>query len=435
MKILILSHNPITDYNSMGKTFLGLFEKFNPSEIVQLYIYPTLPNVLKCSGYFRITDMEAFKGILPFYKAGRVIDLSEIKENNTLYENPNQKVFYSRSKHRIVKILIRNFIWNCSHWNTTHLQNWLKEQNISALFVAPGASPFFYKLALEIGDFLNCPICSYICDDFYFSSIGSKGLWARCYKRELKNNIRKLLEKSKIVFTICDSLAEAYSSEFACKTLTLSTAANIKRNTVPIKNNSKSIVYLGSLHLNRYLSLIEIGKALDHINKTHKTNFELLIYSSCTDSFILDSFKNVSSIRFKGFVGGSDVYSIMKQSLMLLHVEAFDAISVERTKFSVSTKIADSLASGVCLFAYAPVEVASMQHLIKYKCAAVATSSKVLEEVLMEYLFSEQKREETIMKALETARLCHDSNIQSSLLYNAYLDLFNYENTSSKLCL
>lgn len=40
MKVLLLSHNPVTTYNNMGKTFLSLFSAFRPEELCQLYLYP-----------------------------------------------------------------------------------------------------------------------------------------------------------------------------------------------------------------------------------------------------------------------------------------------------------------------------------------------------------------------------------------------------------
>ena len=64
MKVLIMSHNPITDYNSMGKTFLGLFSAFSEDELCQFYVYPTLPNIKVCESYYRMTDREALRSIV-----------------------------------------------------------------------------------------------------------------------------------------------------------------------------------------------------------------------------------------------------------------------------------------------------------------------------------------------------------------------------------
>ena len=60
MKVLIISHNPMTTYDCMGRTLLTLFSEFNRSELCQLYIYPTVPNADKCDSFYRITDNSLF---------------------------------------------------------------------------------------------------------------------------------------------------------------------------------------------------------------------------------------------------------------------------------------------------------------------------------------------------------------------------------------
>lgn len=53
MKVLLLSHNPVTTYNNMGKTFLSLFSAFRPEELCQLYLYPAVPDTACCGSYYR----------------------------------------------------------------------------------------------------------------------------------------------------------------------------------------------------------------------------------------------------------------------------------------------------------------------------------------------------------------------------------------------
>ena len=59
MKVLLLSHNPVTTYNNMGKTFLSLFSAFRPEELCQLFLYPAVPDTACCGSYYRFTDREA----------------------------------------------------------------------------------------------------------------------------------------------------------------------------------------------------------------------------------------------------------------------------------------------------------------------------------------------------------------------------------------
>ena len=63
MKVLLLSHNPVTTYNNMGKTFLSLFSAFRPEELCQLFLYPAVPDTACCGSYYRFTDREALHSI------------------------------------------------------------------------------------------------------------------------------------------------------------------------------------------------------------------------------------------------------------------------------------------------------------------------------------------------------------------------------------
>ena len=58
MKVLVISHNPFSTYQNMGKSILSLIGGFNKEELSQLYIYPSIPDVEQCNSYYRITDKE-----------------------------------------------------------------------------------------------------------------------------------------------------------------------------------------------------------------------------------------------------------------------------------------------------------------------------------------------------------------------------------------
>jgi hypothetical protein len=76
------------------------------------------------------------------------------------------------------------------------------------------------------------------------------------------------------------------------------------------------------------------------------------------------------------------------------------------------------LGSGVCLFAYGPQQVASMQHLQKNECAIICNDKKQLKETLLTAFFDSNKRLETIDKALETAKKYHQQEKNSQEIYH-----------------
>lgn len=429
MKVLIISHNPMTDYNNMGKTLLALFHNFENSELCQLYIYPTVPNVLKCNSYFRITDRDVLKSILSSKMTGREINANEISSGNQLYENIiDQRLFQNKMKHKELKLIAREIIWKFGKWNSNTLKKWMLEQKPDIIFAAPGLSSFFYDLILKISRQYHLPIVSYVCDDFYFSTQKKyKGFLEKYYYQSLQRKIKLLMQSSRSVISICDSLSEGYSKSFNCRVKTVLSGANIPVATQPQQMNGNALRYFGNLQINRYRSLAEIGQALERINERYKTDYVLEIYSgdSCPDDL-----KKISCIRSCGYVNSQKLYELMYSSVMLIHVESFDSCDIERVRYSVSTKIADSLASGVCLFAYGSEEVASIQHLEKNRCAVVVNERKKLDKVLYYYLSMQGEREKIVANALTTAQNYHSREKQSEHVRKALSEVL-YESTSN----
>ena len=110
-------------------------------------------------------------------------------------------------------------------------------------------------------------------------------------------------------------------------------------------------------------------------------------------------------------MSGAEFNKTFKSSEILVHTEAFDEDSIDLVKNSVSTKIADSLASGIVLFAYGPSQVASMRHLIDNECAIIATSKEDLKARLQRAFSDKALRDEKAQKALEVAFENHDSRV------------------------
>ena len=108
---------------------------------------------------------------------------------------------------------------------------------------------------------------------------------------------------------------------------------------------------------------------------------------------------------------------------LLLHVEAFDPESMDMVKHSVSTKIADSLASGIPLLAYGPADIASMKHLLRNECAITATTPQALRGMLQTAFEDGTARVKAVQKALLTAAEYHRSEENSRKLRKVFEEI------------
>lgn len=417
MKILLLSHNPITDYNSMGKTMLSLFSKFQAEELMQFYIYPTIPNIQKCSSYYRVKDREVLNSIFLFQKPGRRISNNEIQSQNSLYEHVNDRNMYKyEAKWKTTCLICRHMIWKMGHWKTRALKKWVDEEKPDIIFTMPGQSAFFYDIIFYFHQKWNLPIVSYFCDDFYQHSSLRGSLMCRWYQHLLNYKIDKLVSESRQVLTISDAMKKKYQQEFGCKTRTVMPGSNFSLSNKALEGEKNIIGYFGSLELGRNVSLAKIGVALDHINDTLQTNYRLHIHSDVLSPDRLELFAGIHSICMMPFVTGDKVLPLIRKCCAILYTESFEMKYRNRIRYSLSTKIADSLASGVCLVAYAPKDIASMEYLTDNHCAVGITEESELESVFCRLLQSTEIRKEITEQGLEIARQNHDRNKQGLLM-------------------
>ena len=298
----------------------------------------------------------------------------------------------------------------------------MDKEKPTGIFLAPGYSKFIYDIALKITKDYGLPIVTYICDDYYFVN-RPKGLLSRWHLAALQKKTERLMAKTKRLVVISEEIKEIYESRFGVKTHVVMTGAGVPRVSVPATEGEiKIISYFGNLSAGRHATLADIGRALDEINKAHGKDLSLQIYTSEMSSDRLSVFEGIASVKLCGFVSGRAFEDAFAASDMLVHTESFDAADIDLVKHSVSTKIADSLASGIPLLAYGPESISSMKHLIRNACAVTVTSRESLLSVLENALFDQDLLTRTVENALATAAAYHDKEGNSTKLISIFAE-------------
>ena len=416
MKVLIISHNPMSTKHSIGKTLMSLFSGFKQEELGQLYIHTGKPEWSGVSSYFQVTDKDVLKGILSRKVSCREVlptENSTDEKSGLLYKF----TYGNKKKNKPSRELLRDFMWQLSPWYNKKLKEWIKKQGFTCIFVAIGSNKFLYNIAMKISKDFGLPICTYVCDDFYFMK-SPKSIIGKIWKRKLLKATRKLMKNSDKLVSISKEMSDLYAKEFNISTNTVMTGSNFEVSTKScVSDTVTTISYFGKITLKRYESLLEIGKTLDQINLENKSSYALDVYCGEIDDDVKSLFISTLSVKFHNFISGEEFKKRFFASEILLHIESFDENCVDRTKYSVSTKIADSLASGIPMFAYGPSVLASMRHLIRNDCATVATESSQLKDKLLLILTDKQTREHNSQEAIIAANKFHNSNIVSPEIY------------------
>lgn len=419
MKVLIVSHNCFSTYNNMGITFCSLFSEFRKEELCQLYIYPSLPDVDVCNSYYRITDKEILRSIVAFRTPGGRLDTAQLTFGQpAAFEHAEDAALYRRQGNSspIVRSL-RDAMWKVSRWYTPRLKQWIEQEKPTCIFLAPGYAKFIYDVAMRISKDYSLPIVTYICDDYYFLK-APRTLSGRLGQSALRRKTDRLMARTSHLVAICDEIKDCYSRKFGLEASVIMTGSDMEKQPRSQSVRSPAVIsYLGNIQRNRFTSLADIGRALDEIGQRTGMRAFLDIYTSETDPQILGHFDGIGSIRIRDFVSGEKFLQVFRDSDFLLHTEAFDEENADLVKHSVSTKIADSLASGVPLIAYGPKDIASIRHLIRNDCAFVATSRDELSAMLERALSSPKERARIAENAADAAEKFHNKQRNGALLY------------------
>lgn len=405
MKVLIVSHNPITTYNNMGKTFMALFSAFSPDELCQLYLYPSVPDSDICRDYYRFTDMDALRSVLDRGRVGETVTAD--LEQHSLYTSDKEEQVYSapRNKTDIMR-LGRDVIWKLSNWNNPPLNEWIDRQAPDIVFAAVGMQEMLYDMAMSIARQRGLPLISYICDDYYYSA-PSDGIIPKIRVKHLRRKIEEMMKASFMVVTICQELTDSYSETFSVRAETVMTCPLFQVRSYlggvggMVK---KSLVYMGNIESGREQSLLELGEALHEVNNFSATGYSLDIYTGEKRPEVLSKLSACPSISLHGFVTGDEYKKVFDSADVFIHVESFEAENRERVRYSVSTKIIECLASGRPLLAYGPADVASIAYLRRNDCAALAQSHEELFTIINDVLSDEQRLCELVGNAEKTAK-------------------------------
>ena len=411
MKVLLISHNVLSKTNNMGKTLLGYTEKFDINEVAQFYIHSEVPtDNTVCINYYRFTDFDAVKALVNPWHDGRVfyendIDLTRLEAR--VDSGVATRIYVKGSNHGALMMLMRELVWKVTRWNTKKLRDWITEVSPDVIFFASGDYGFMYRIASKISDMTGKPLVLACVDDYYFHNRNADSLLGRLAYKSYMNTVRKTMSKTKRIFTICDNMARSYEQLFGIPCEVLHTGAENK--VLELDLRADKISYIGNLGLNRYKQLIDISCALGNIDGGY-----IDVYSGERNPEYTEPLKKAPNIRFHGAISADEVLEVMRKSKVVIHTESFDEDMKLLTRYSVSTKIAESLMYGPCLLAYGPEGIASVDYLKENGAAYVITSKDDLEDGLRELMTDFQLRKDIVKRARALAVKNHDSAVNSA---------------------
>lgn len=412
MKVLVIGHNVFCHTTNMGKTLMHYFRDFAPEDVAQFYIHAEVPvDDTVCRRYFRFTDQDAIRSLNPLKTCGQAFSQQDIDANRDAQQQKSgvTGAAYRMGRRRTAAIyLCRNLLWYLSRWHTKKLRAWVREFAPDVVFFASGDYAFMYRIARKIAADVQKPLVISCMDDYYLYNKNAHSLLGRLEFALRMREVKRTMQSASCILPICDSMGAAYGKLFHLPAYILHTPAEEKQ--LQLQPNARQISYIGNLALGRSGQLKTMGRALRELDGPVKW---IDVYSGETDPAILQDMTEENGIRFHGRIGAEEVLAVMEKSLAVIHTESFDERMQQVVRFSVSTKIAESLMYGPCLIAYGPRGIASMDYLAAHDAAAVITSPDELKEKLMLVMTDTAYREKVLSRARALAQQNHRLDVNA----------------------
>jgi hypothetical protein len=422
-KILIISQGAWDNSTSFGNTFTNFFNDWDSTKIAHIYTDSNHPDTKCCERFFNISEKCVFQSIfVRGKKTGyRIQKTGEMNSESFLYNSTEiNKIDYIKSHLRLqIFFWIRELLWCFGKWQSLELNKFLDEFKPDIIFTTFSNTFYINRIQKYIIRYCSKPVVMYTADDGYTLKQFSLSLfyWIdRIIKQRIIQDTVSLVD---VLYVISQKQLDEYNTIFGQKCRLLYKWADFSKEKKyePNANNVVKLVYTGNINLNRWKSLVQIGKAIDKLNRNKKIA-EIDVYSMTPYTRkIKNAFDKIAAINFKGGVSHNEVLSIQNNADILIHCEALSFKERLKVRLSFSTKIVDYLSRKRCIFAVGNKNCASISYLIENDAAVVATTRKEIEDKLNKLIHNKKLIIEYSEKAWRCGNVNHNMEMNKNIFY------------------
>ena len=410
-RILVISNDAFNQSSSNGRTLMNLLKNIPSQNLAQFYIHGN-PQKDFCSAYYCNSDNDALRTFLfkPKLKKAepKAESTTEAKTENRSPDASSGGAARVQIERNCRNLLVRDIVWTSYRWWQSDFDEFLDKFSPEVVLLQAGDSPFMYDLAMKIAKRYRAKIVIfnteyYVLKKYMYSSVTSFSVWHSLLKSRLCRRYARIMRKVDFCIYNIDALEDAYQQKYPHpnKSCTLYTTSEMEK--IPNRDDgSFNLLYCGNLGVGRCVPLDEIARALREVDE----NAKLDIYGK----FKFDEDRELvcanPNVVYHGYVDYSEIPSIMASSSVLIHCE--NDSRVVNLKYAMSTKIADSLASGRPFLVYASRQYPFVQYLERNSCAHVASDYGELCEVLSKCIRDVDYRYKYTDNAIKIASENHD---------------------------
>ncbi|SSC12129.1 conserved protein of unknown function [Mesotoga infera] len=401
-RTLIISHNSLSSGSSNGRTLEGFFWCWRKDSLAQIFFASEIPDTDVCSKFFRVTDMEVLKATIFSEDAGKEIECSSGSQTRKSSSSRIEKVLHTFGKKKTsIGYIARNLIWRLGSKRLSLLNRWIDLFDPEVVLYQAGDYVFSLKIALDVSRRKGIPLIIYNSEDYFLKKRFSLNPCYWMNRKAFVRVFREAIENASYVIYSCELLKEDFDDFFETPSEVIYTSSRIEPTFRKKDNTHFRISFIGNLGNRRHVPLIDFCEELVKIDPRLYVD----VYSKT--SIDLNRFDS-KGLKFHGSIGYQQVQEVIAQSDFLLHVEDFSKTTKRDLRHAFSTKIADYLSSGKCVIAYGPVQIASIEYLLRNRAALVITEKNEIEPSLKSLLRDVTLQRFLSFNALNLAKKNHN---------------------------
>ena len=340
------------------------FHNWPKNNLIHLYSNSSEPTKGHSFSFFQITDYDMVNKILKRKKkVGKIYYDEQINsyQNSPILKEKNKGVLSIFKKRSWLRYYLRKLLWSKKRWLTPELEKWVSDFSPELIYCGASDDYFIMDISLFLSKKYNVPLIVTIGDDYYFEKTG---FLLKPYKRKYKKIFNEIMETDGFAVYISDKIANKYNSTFKKQGFPIYLNSDI--NPAPYEKIVFEFNYFGNVELGRHKALAYLGDLLKTINCDYKINVYCPKVSNKIIRFLLKH-----NCFVHGLLSYEQVKDKMNSGAFNIVASGFKKQNIEKTRYSLSTKISDCLASSGPIIAIGPNDDGAIDYLSHRKCAII----------------------------------------------------------------
>ncbi|MCL2810877.1 MAG: hypothetical protein FWD25_03195 [Clostridia bacterium] len=418
-RVLILSHNALSDTQNNGKTLTSFFANWPREKLAQLYLSIDLPSFTICDRFFQCTDMQMLRSLLTGAPAGAAVRQVQGPSSGSRWV---QRIWpllqWALNRHYPLPEYLRDLLWRSGRWRSPALLQWLDAFAPEAVFFQGSNYPFAYDIALWICQRYGIKLLMQLTDDYTYVAHPILPM-AWVFRRRYLERFKAGLARAQAVYAIGPAMQAEYARRFDCDHIRVAANCVTLTDIAPEPEAAPlRLLYAGSLHTGRWRVLREIGLALLTLRQE---GYEAVLEIYTPRPLPQRLHKKLTLEPVTAVCGSLTPQQLAKEmgkANVLVMVESFRRAARKVTRLSLSTKIPEYMAAGRCILAVGPADISSMAYL-RQQDAAVLVEKPYRKELLhgLRALFDAQRRTACAQNGLVAVQKNHRQEALQEMIY------------------